>query len=136
MELSGSLPLDFLLRGLAVEWHGQLWDIEAAWTYAPRWTGGARVRYHDVFFETRNLEVWGDIGVQARDRMSVPDPAGGFEVAPVYQNWFARVQVRVVTVRLFVHWDNVTFREANQDIPGRVLPQTRVMYGVRWTLWN
>jgi hypothetical protein len=57
-------------------------------------------------------------------------------VAPFTQSWFARVQVRVVTVRVFIQWENFTFRDENADLPGRVQPQTRVMYGVRWTMWN
>jgi hypothetical protein len=42
----------------------------------------------------------------------------------------------VVTVRIFIRWDNLSIRTNNQDIPGRVLPRTRAMYGVRWTLRN
>ena len=56
--------------------------------------------------------------------------------APYQQSWFARLQFRIVTVRLFIHWENINFKEDNADLPERFLPQTRVMYGVRWTMWN
>jgi hypothetical protein len=55
---------------------------------------------------------------------------------PFYQNWFVRLQIRIVTVRAFIMWENFTIRQQNQDFPGRILPQTRSLYGVRWTLWN
>lgn len=61
-----------------------------------------------------------------------PDPA----VVPFYQSFYVRLQIRVVTVRVFAQWENFTLRAENQDFPGRVLPTTRATYGVRWTLWN
>ena len=65
-----------------------------------------------------------------------PEIQGGLQAAPFQQSWFGRFQVRVSSIRLFLLWDNLTLRGANQDYPGRVLPQTRAMYGIRWTLWN
>jgi hypothetical protein len=55
---------------------------------------------------------------------------------PFYQSWNAHLMIRVVTVRLFLRWENLFLRQNNQDLPGRLLPTTRVMYGVRWTLRN
>jgi hypothetical protein len=55
---------------------------------------------------------------------------------PFGQSWHAFLQLRIVTVRIFIRFENLTVRENNQDIPGRVLPEARVLYGVRWTLWN
>ena len=42
----------------------------------------------------------------------------------------------IVSVRIFVSVENLAVRDVNQDFPGRILPRTRAMYGVRWTLWN
>jgi hypothetical protein len=42
----------------------------------------------------------------------------------------------VVTVRVFVAWENFTIRRNLQDFPDRVLPITRASYGIRWDLWN
>jgi hypothetical protein len=67
------------------------------------------------------------------------EEAEGFEVpsmVPFYQSWFVRLQIRVVTVRLFIAWDNFTLRQRNQDFPDRVLPFSRSLYGVRWTMRN
>ena len=57
-------------------------------------------------------------------------------VTPFYQDWFATMQVRVVTVQIFVKWENFARRPNLQAFPGRVLPITRTTYGLRWTLWN
>jgi hypothetical protein len=140
VELSLRLPMTPIMRGLALEGSGQLWDEEAEWRYLPSKIYQARLRYHRIFLETENLEVWWDLGLRGRNAMAVPvvAPGGAGEttVVPFSQSWYARVQVRVISVRLFLDWENFTVREANQDFPGRILPRMRVAYGIRWTLWN
>jgi hypothetical protein len=115
------------------------------WRYLPRQSYRASVSFHDTFFPTENLEIWFDLGVQGRDPMVVPFPeevssgqaaTGLPAVVPFYQSWFVRLQIRVVTVRAFIMWENFTVRQRNQDIPGRIFPATRSLYGVRWTMWN
>jgi hypothetical protein len=139
VELSVRLPMTPIMRGLALEGSGQLWDEEVEWRYLPSKIYQGRLRYHRIFLESENLEVWWDLGVRGRNAMLVPAAAGGASATtevPFRQSWFARVQVRVISVRLFLDWENVTVREANQDFPGRILPSMRVSYGIRWTLWN
>jgi hypothetical protein len=126
-------------------------DGDLPWRYLPRQTYQASLSFHDTFLPTGNLEVWFDLGVRGRDPMALPfnddevwaeygtgeeDPRFIPTVAPFYQSWFVRLQIRVVTVRIFVMWDNFSIRQSNQDFLGRVLPATRSLYGVRWTLWN
>ena len=115
------------------------------WRYLPRQSYLASLSFHDSFFPTENLEVWFDLGVQGRDPMVVPffeDSSGGQTaggvpaMVPFYQSWFVRLQIRVVTVRAFIMWENFTIRQRNQDLPGRIFPATRSLYGVRWTMWN
>jgi len=140
VEGTATLPLTRLLSGLELAGSMQFWDEEGDWRYLPQRSYEGRFRFHDLFLESGNLEVWGDVGVRGRDGMSLPllDGPAGQARATVgsSQTWFARVQVRVVSVRVFVMWDNFTIRDRNQDFPGRVLPATRAMYGIRWTLWN
>ncbi|MBT8395794.1 MAG: hypothetical protein KJN92_02455, partial [Gemmatimonadetes bacterium] len=122
-------------------------EKEIPWRYLPRQSYQASLSFHDTFKESGNLEVWFDLGVRGRDPMAVPffeDVQVGEEeetrtvptMVPFYQNWFVRVQIRIVTVRAYFLWENFTVRDQNQDYPGRILPATRSQYGVRWTLWN
>jgi hypothetical protein len=122
--------------------------------YVPRQTYQASLNFHDTFKPTGNLEIWFDLGVRGRDPMALPFASEDQEVlellsgleederpfvpsmAPFYQSWFVRLQFRIVTVRVFFMWENFTLRQQNQDFIGRVLPASRSLYGVRWTLWN
>lgn len=123
-------------------------EEELPWRYLPRENYQASLSFHDTFLPTGNLEVWFDLGVAGRDPMVVPFmetvELGGGEgetaqiptTVPFYQSWFVRLQIRVVTVRVFIMWENFSTRQRNQDFPGRVLIPSRSLYGVRWTLWN
>jgi hypothetical protein len=73
-----------------------------------------------------------------RQLVEAPEGEEGFVYGrvPFYQNWYARLQLRIVTVRIFMGWDNFTIRRDLQDFPGRLLPITRAFYGIRWTMWN
>jgi hypothetical protein len=142
-EAGGRVPIPFL-TGLAVEGWTQQWSVAedtGVWPWLPDRSYDARLAYHGIFFPTGNLEIHFDVGARGRDPMFVrrvgvePDDTG-LESVPFFQSWSARLQIRVVTVRAFILWENVTLRPANQDLPGRLLPQTRALYGVRWMLWN
>ncbi len=122
-------------------------ETKIPWRYLPRQSYQASLSFHDTFYPTGNLEVWFDLGVRGRDPMAVPfleeievgddeDPRMVPTMVPFYQSWFVRLQVRIVTVRAFIMWENFTIRQQNQDFPDRNLPSTRSFYGVRWTLWN
>ncbi len=121
-------------------------ESKVPWRYLPHRSYQASVSFHDTFLPTGNLEVWFDLGARGRDPMVVPfleEVSTGTQGAvtvpttvPFYQSWFMRLQIRVVTVRAFIMWENFTIRENNQDLPGRLLPATRSLYGVRWTMRN
>ena len=55
---------------------------------------------------------------------------------PFYQSWYFRLQMRILSFHIFATTENLTVRRNNQDVPGRVLPATRSIYGIRWTFWN
>ncbi len=136
-ELSASFPLEWVVNGLSVRGSAQLWDQTQTWRYLPERVYHARLAYRDVFFESGNLEVWADLGARGRDPMQVPSEIlGSPETVPFQQSWFARLQLRVSSVRVFFLLENLTLRDNNQDYPGRILPRTRSMYGIRWTMWN
>jgi hypothetical protein len=139
-EASAAIPLSFLLDGLSAVGNLQVWEEAGQWRYLPQQTYQSRLVFNDTFFPSENLEVWVDLGVRGRDPMLVPVVAesgtAALERVPFQQSWFGRLQIRVASARLFVLWDNFTLRPENQDYPGRLLPQTRAMYGIRWTMWN
>jgi hypothetical protein len=163
-EISGRIPL--FPRGFALVGSYQWWDQEEdvlgtpadslaqaeplpeedlPWRYLPRRSYEGSLSFHDTFYPTENLEIWFDLGVKGRDPMALPfseavELEGGEatvpSMAPFYQSWFVRLQIRVVSVRAFIMWENFTVRPSNQDFLGRILPSNRSLYGVRWTMWN
>lgn len=137
VELMGRLPLDRVLEGLHVRGHAQFWD-PGSWRYFPErsWLGAVSWRHLGY---GSNLEIWSDVGARGRDSMLIPlqtEGAEGYFQAPFTQSWFARLQIRVITVRVFVHWENFTVKDDNLEFPGRPQPRTRALYGIRWTMWN
>ncbi len=142
-EAIGTIPMP--LHGLSLQGSLQKWN--QPWSYLPKRIYRGAIVFHNTFMKTRDLEVWARIGVRGRDGMAVrqvqdqtTDSTGittySLATVPFYQDWYGLLQIRVVTVRVFIAWDNFALRQNLQDIPGRVLPATRAVYGVRWTMWN
>jgi hypothetical protein len=141
-EVMGRMSLSPLLQGLSLAGSGSFWNVagtESAitWAYLPERAWAGRLTWYRAGYEGR-FESWVDVGVRGRDAMltSLPNPSGAPPEVGFSQNWYTRFQVRVATVRVFLHWDNLAFRDENADIPERFLPKNRAMYGIRWTMWN
>lgn len=136
-EVQAHVPLDWLRNGLFVSGHAQFWESAPQWRYHPDRSWAGVLGWHHTGYDS-NLEVWFDAGARGRDGMAVPVAGSdtGLETVPPSLSWFARLQFRIVTVRVFVHWENFTLRDNLQDFPNRMLPQTRAVYGIRWTMWN
>lgn len=161
-EAVGRIPL--WPRGLALRAAVQLWEpADSTALYFPDHLYDAGLSFHRTFLASGNFEWWIDLGVQGRSPMTVPQPrlpppldaqersvqdaqegsaptedAPEFvpSMVPFYQDWYFRMQLRILTLNIFVTVENLTLRPNNQDVPGRLLPGTRGLYGVRWTLWN
>lgn len=138
-EVWGTLPTP--MNGLRLEGSLQQWDEPS--TYLPEQIYRGAFVFHRSYKESGNLELWWTLGVRGHDPMTVhifgDDDLEGeptLETVPFYQNWYGRIQVRIVTVRIFVAWENIAVRRNLQTFPGRVLPALRSVYGLRWTLWN
>lgn len=133
-----------ILDGLALEGWAVRWDsVAGPDPYRPRMSYDARVAFHNIFLPTENLEVFVDVGARGRDAMDVlvaedplADPPDLVSRVPFYQDWYARLQIRIVSLHIFANWENFTIRDRNQDFPDRLLPSTRATYGVRWILRN
>ena len=134
----GSLPM--LWTGLRLEGSYQRWDQDGP--YLPRQVYRGSFEFHRVYKESENLEFWWSLGVRGHDPMSVfvvddgEGGPGGLQTVPFYQSWYGRIQVRVVTIRLFLGWENFTLRRDLQNFPGRKLPFARSFFGLRWDMWS
>ncbi|MEX2527199.1 MAG: TonB-dependent receptor plug domain-containing protein [Gemmatimonadota bacterium] len=157
MEVSARLPLP--VRGFALQGHmvRSTPPVEVPVIYLPKRTWDASLAYHRSPLPSGNLEIRGSLGVEGRDPMWVPAPdvEGGTEAGdavptqageeastralsrvPWGQSWYFRLQIRVLTMRIFVNWENITVERELQDYPDRFLPAMRALYGIRWTLRN
>ena len=165
-EFGGRVPLwpkGLALRGTVQLWEpADAADAPSNALYFPDHLYDAGLSFHRVFRASGNFELWVDLGAQGRAAMAVPRPerpppadpaavspfpvgattAGEDEpefvpsVVPFYQDWYFRLQMRILSLNVFLTIENLTLRENNQDVPGRLLPGTRSLYGVRWTMWN
>ena len=140
-EATASIPIPFPWRGFVLEGAVQAWDEDLP--YLPRRLWDGALTYHGIFKESRNLELWGGLGMTRRDPMPIGilEPGGDPTVpelieVPRSEEWYVHIQVRVVTVNFFIRWENVRRKSDNIDFPDRQQPQTRTLYGVRWTMNN
>jgi len=44
--------------------------------------------------------------------------------------------VRIVTVNIFIRWENMRGKSDNIDFPNRTQPRIRTLYGIRWVMNN
>lgn len=129
-------------EGFSLNASWQQWDTPGIFRPEEIYRGG--IRFHRVYYDTGNFEFWWGIQAVGRSAMQLPFADADLSTAdqmvpvtvPFQQTWDAYLQIRVVTVRIFLRFENLGVRERNQDFPGRILPATRAIYGVRWTLWN
>ena len=140
-EATASIPIPFPISGFVLQGAVQAWDDDLAYLPMRLWDGA--LMYHGIFKESRNLELWGGLGVTSRDPMPIGILASGGDptvpdliVVPRSEEWYIHVQVRIVRLNLFVRWENVRRKADNIDFPDRRQPQGRTLYGVRWLLNN
>lgn len=136
-ESMAVLPLP--MEGLTLEGSYQWWDEEGP--YLPDQIYRGSFEFHRVFMDSGNLELWVSLGVRGHDPMLTFAPTtseadGSIERVPFFQSWYAHAQVRVVTVRLWLGMENMTFRRNLQTHPGRLLPYARSFFALRWDMWN
>jgi hypothetical protein len=127
--------------GFVLEGAVQAWDEGLTYLPARVWDGA--LIYHGIFKESRNLEVWGSLGATNRGLMAIGilEPGGDPTVPDLVEvafseEWYLHFQVRIVTLNLFVRWENLRRKADNVDFPNRTQPQVRTLYGIRWTMNN
>jgi hypothetical protein len=129
------------LSGFVLEGAVQSWDDGFAYLPKSLWDGA--LTYHGIFKESQNLELWGSLGVTHRDLMSLSilevggDPTvPNLAMVPVSEEWYTHIQVRIVTLNLFVRWENMLGKANNLDFPDRTQARIRTIYGVSWIMNN
>ncbi|MBM4184972.1 MAG: hypothetical protein FJ207_12285 [Gemmatimonadetes bacterium] len=132
VEAWGSLPTPW--RSLRLEGSYQGWDEDGP--YLPKSIYRGAFVFRKTYLESGNFELWWTLGVRGHDPMDVFSTSGGLVEVPFYQSWYGRIQARILTVRLYLAWENFTIRRNLQNFPGRVLPITRSFFGLHWDLWN
>ena len=122
---------------------GSLQQWEEPGPYLPEQIYRGALVFHHTYLESGNFELWWKLGVRGNSQMMVhllgeenEEGVQSLETVPFYQNWYGRIQVRIVTVQIFIVWENFIRRRNLQNFPGRVLPITRTSFGLRWTMWN
>ncbi len=137
-EAHGRIPLP--LEGFTLTGAYQEWDTPGPYLPARIYRGA--LDYRRAFMASENFELRATLGVRGHDPMLVFSPPGDASgetelvEVPFYQSWDGGFQMRIVTVRIFVAWENLTTRRNLQAFPGRVLPALRTSYGIRWTMRN
>jgi hypothetical protein len=137
----GMARIPLPLSGFVLEGAVQSWDDGFAYLPKSLWDGA--LTYHGIFKESQNLELWGSLGVTHRDLMSLSilevggDPTvPNLAMVPVSEEWYTHIQVRIVTLNLFVRWENMLGKANNLDFPDRTQARIRTIYGVSWIMNN
>lgn len=118
-------------------------DAPASWLYLPRHHWRAALVYHHLPLPSGNLELYGRVEHVYRDRMATPcdpplecDVEGPGAGVAAYRATNLELNIRVLTVRAFLRWENIRHRLQQQNLPGYDLPGQRILYGVKWTFFN
>ncbi|NIQ52520.1 MAG: hypothetical protein GWN71_03425, partial [Gammaproteobacteria bacterium] len=133
-EITGRIPL---LRGpLALEGWYVRWTGASPWIYLPEENWRAALVYSHSPLPSGNLEILARLESRHRSAMTVAAPGGATAEVPAFTSFDAYLQIRVLSVRAFVRWDNLRLSPGIQDFPERAFPRQRVFYGVKWEFWN
>jgi hypothetical protein len=130
------LPGWFALESWITEW------LDAAgWIYVPARSWRTALELHAVPLESGNLELLGRLEASHRSGTLsfLPGPPTEEEptitALPAFTRINAYIQIRVIDVRMFLRWEDLTGQEV-EHLPGRVQRGPRIFYGVKWNLWN
>lgn len=141
LEVFGRVPL--WPRGLAATGSFTYWDKATGWLYLPSRNWRVAAELHTLPLASRNLEILGRLEHQRREAMLIPNPdydpeieeSSRFRSMPPRDLLNGYLHIRIIDVRAFIHWYDLLgkFRE---DIPGQVIRGPRILYGVKWQLFN
>lgn len=135
-EVEAGIPLFW--GPLRAEGWMQQWMGDVTWAYLPgrAWRVGLVYRHSPL--ESGNLEIFGRVEHYSRGSMLAGEPGNistGLTPLPPLDLVNGYLQVRVLTVRAFLRWENILNTGA-QILPGRPAVPQRFLYGVKWEFQN
>ncbi|MBI4409085.1 MAG: Plug domain-containing protein [Gemmatimonadetes bacterium] len=133
-ELFGRLPLFW--HPLSLEGAYNAWISGFLWPYLPAHNWRASFVYHHSPLKSGNLELLLRLDGHERGAMDAPRVDGALERVDALRALDLYLQIRVLDLRTFLRWENITHRLRMADLPDRALPGQRVFWGVKWQFWN
>lgn len=109
---------------------------ESPWPYVPSDEGRGGLELHISPLESGNFELIARAEAVRRGPILVPDLAGELQSLPALLTYDGYLQFRIVSVRAFLRYENMTAPENFFIVPGREMPGLRIIYGVKWELTN
>lgn len=136
VEAYGSLSAPGALRALRLDGWYTRWSDGGGRPYLPAQQGRVALVYHDRR-RAGQFEPLLRLEAVHRGESFVPtaDRAGYVEVEPYTMLNFS-MQLRILDVRAFLLYENVLREVEAADLPQRLLPGPRTLYGVRWFFRN
>jgi hypothetical protein len=135
-------------HGRLVLWPGWLaieswitdWGQNPGWAWLPARSWRTALELHSLPLPSGNLELVGRLEALHRSGLLAFAPgAPPGEPATVAMPGFTQVNgyihIRVIDVRAFIGWQDILGQDI-EILPGRVHRGPRMMYGVKWSLWN
>ncbi|HEX6927004.1 MAG TPA: Plug domain-containing protein [Longimicrobiaceae bacterium] len=134
LEGYGSLPVPGTREYVRLDGWFTWWSELGGRPYVPEYEGRVALTGHGIFYG-------GDLEPSVRVEAVQRGPTqllgeDASSVAPAYSMLDFRLEIRILDVRAFFVWDNVTNVQTAMDFAGRPLPAGRFYYGLRWTFRN
>jgi hypothetical protein len=144
LEVFGRVPL--WPRGVSVTGNFNYWDDVGRLLYLPVRGWRVALELHTLPLPSGNLEILGRFEHQRREAMLVRNPASldpedpqnppsAYVSMPIRDLLNGYLQIRVIDVRAFIHWYDL-LGAGREDFPGRTAKGPRILYGVKWQLFN
>ena len=115
------------------------WQELPGWTYMPTRFWRTTLELHALPLPSGNLEILARGVATQRSSMLAfepePTPDSPFRVVSSYLTFSGYLQIRIIDVRAFIRWDDALGADI-ESLPDRIHNGPRILYGVKWNLWN
>lgn len=137
IEAFASLPVPGTREILRVDGWYTRWTDRGGRPYLPEQSGRVALQARGLFFRGE-LEPTLRVEAVHHGRALVPDADGtGFTAESLpYTLANLNLEIRILDIRAFLVFDNITGFRSAADLPGHLLPGGRLYYGLRWTFRN